>query len=137
MKNFNEIEEIVQLFINLRLPKDAFTHEAHLLIGFWHCYHHTNYEAIYLLRTRIILFTQSVGAVNTLKSGYHETLTRFWVEIINQFLEERGREQDFTKLVNEFLESDWSKMDLPLKYYDKDTLFSAVARATFVKATPA
>jgi hypothetical protein len=38
------------------------------------------------MRARISAFNLAVGGANTPTSGYHETLTRFWLLIVAEFL---------------------------------------------------
>jgi len=41
------------------------------------------------MRTRISAFNESVGGANTATSGYHETLTHFWLLIVAELLRQR------------------------------------------------
>ena len=62
------------------LPRPLWTHAAHLAIGAWHLLSYDENEAIQRVRTGIRHYNECAGIQNTADSGYHETLTRFWLE---------------------------------------------------------
>lgn len=64
-------------FIDLSLPKENWTHYAHLRVGLWHAMRYPRAESLDLLRARISAFNQAKGGENTASAGYHETITRF------------------------------------------------------------
>ncbi len=63
------------------LPKPEWTHAAHVAVGACYAVRH---GAAALDRTRdgIRRYNAAVGTANTETSGYHETLTRFWAEVL-------------------------------------------------------
>ncbi len=63
------------------LPKPEWTHAAHVAVGACYAVRH---GAAALDRTRdgIRRYNAAVGTANTDTSGYHETLTRFWAEVL-------------------------------------------------------
>ena len=128
----SEIADLVALFSSKQLPKKMWTHEAHLTVGLWYVKHFGKEKATCLLRSGIITYNESVGTVNSPYGGYHETLTLFWVWVIDNF-EKRNPETLFRELVNTFLDSAYAARDLPLRFYSKSTLFSTEARAVWVR----
>jgi hypothetical protein len=115
---------LVQAFIDRTLPKPLWTHEAHLRVGLWHVRRHGPDEALRLLRDRITRYNEAVGTANTDDSGYHETLTVFYVRIIAAFVaEHRGAADLEARLIAER-----GARDLPLQYYTRERLFSIPAR---------
>ncbi len=76
------IEELVQGFLRGDLPRARWSHRAHLPVGLWHLQRYTADQALGLLRQRIRRYNTAVGVANTDHSGYHETLTRFYLEAI-------------------------------------------------------
>ncbi|MEZ4771868.1 MAG: hypothetical protein R3D00_01720 [Bacteroidia bacterium] len=126
-----EIELFIQQFEAKTLPKPQWTHEAHLVVAVWYSYSYGFSEALRLIRGHIIKFNESVGTPNTDTSGYHETMTRFWLISTKEFL----IRQEFTSLVeacNAFLHSDLAKKNLPLEFYSREKLFSIHARHNWV-----
>lgn len=123
-----EIEELVSQFETKVLPKSNWTHNAHLTVGMYYLYHHTFHEALCLMKARIITYNEAVGGVNSSTSGYHETLTVFWLKIIDNFLKQRSN-LPLLEACNQFHTSPQSNKDYPLNYYSSENLFSVQARA--------
>jgi hypothetical protein len=67
------------------LPKHRWTHAAHILTGA--CYVHALPEsaAIDRMRSRVSAYNLAVGGQNTSTSGYHETVTIFWIKLLAAF----------------------------------------------------
>ena len=127
-------QEIILPFINLTLPKEQWTHEAHLITCVWHLQHFSELETICLLRSRIIAYNLSVGGQNTTSGGYHETLTQFYVKIINKFLKENEKvNQNLNEKCELLLQNEISNRDYPLRYYTKELLFSLPCRAIWIE----
>ncbi len=126
------MESLVNKFISCTLPKAEWTHEAHLITCIWHLEQYTELETIYLLRSRIIAYNLSVGGQNTTTSGYHETLTQFYVKIISKFLKENEQlNHSFSDKCMNLLNNEIADKDYPLKFYTKELLFSLTCRATW------
>lgn len=126
-----EIEALFGKFELKLLPKDQLTHEAHLTVGLHYLYHHDFFEALCLMKAAIITYNEAVGTPNSGDSGYHETLTAFWLRVLEKFLKGR-REESLLALCNDFLSNPSAAKDLPLRYYDRERLFSVEARATWI-----
>ena len=71
------------------------------------------------------------GTPNTDTSGYHETLTVFWLKQIWNFLDDRHDVKNLEVLANELIER-FNDPDLPLRYYSREALFSAEARRDYL-----
>lgn len=127
-----EILAVVEGFRARALPKEQWTHEAHLVTAVWFHVNFAPLEAICYLRSGIIAYNESVGGKNTHTDGYHETLTLFWCRTIADFVEAH-RALPLVDLCQAFLRSEQSSRDYPLKFYTRDRLFSVAARATFVE----
>ena len=128
-----EVEALVDAFINKTLPKTDWTHQAHLAACLWHLLRYNPVESMLLLRIRIITYNESVGGVNDLNNGYHETITAFWVAAINAYLNQKNRSDSISQLCNELFVSPYADRTLPLQFYSRERLFSVEARATFVQ----
>jgi hypothetical protein len=129
-----EYISIVNQFISSTLPKELWTHEAHLVTCVWHLENYDQLESICLLRSRIIIYNHSVGGQNTTTGGYHETLTQFYVKIIEQFLKNLDNPNlTFEEKCEKLLSSPISNREYPLEYYTKELLFSLTCRATWVE----
>ena len=67
-------------------PKERWTHEAHVVMAAHYLTLHTVPDATRIIRTRIPAYNVAQGGQNTDDSGYHETLTIFWIWIVAGFL---------------------------------------------------
>jgi hypothetical protein len=82
------LETFLARFETGTLPKSEWTHGAHVAAAASYL-HGSNFEAVLpLMRARIRFFNEAVGGENTDTSGYHETLTCFWLLVIAELLEE-------------------------------------------------
>lgn len=126
-----EIEGLVKLFMAKRLPKERWTHEAHLTVGLWYVMHFGTQAALVKLRKDIKAYNETTGTKNSPSGGYHETITAFWIYVIDSYIK-RNKKRPFSALVNQFLNSKYSDRKLPLQYYSRDILFSRQARAAWV-----
>jgi hypothetical protein len=128
----SETERIARALIDRSLPKVEWTHHAHLRAGLWHVLEHGPVLALDLLRERITAYNESVGTANTDSSGYHETLTRFYVVVIDRFLSTVARDQELDRLAAQLLAASGDRR-LPMHHYSEQRLFSPVARRSWVE----
>lgn len=127
-----QIDQIIQGFESTQLPKEQWTHSAHLIIALWYCTTYDNTIVMNLLRNNITKYNEQVGTPNTESEGYHETITRFWFWQTQQFLRTH-QNLDFTTACNEYIHSAYGQKSAPLNYYSKELLFSTKARMSYVK----
>jgi len=121
---------LVERFNNKTLEKSAWTHAAHLTVGLWHLHNYSLDEAICRMRSGIISYNLAVGTENTGDSGYHETLTIFWLTVLYHFLKMQEGKSLLT-LCNVLLDSSLAVNTLPFYFYDRGRILSANARARF------
>ena len=127
-----ETERIARGLIDRTLPKAEWTHDAHLRAGLWHVREYGAAPALPLLRARIMSYNESVGTANTDTSGYHETITRFYVVVIDRFLAGVDRGDDLDTLARQLI-ARYGDRKLPLHHYSEGRLFSVVARRSWVE----
>lgn len=125
------LDALAAAFIDGTLPRAAWTHEAHLRVGLWHCWRFAPDEALALLRTRIRALNVRHGVANTETAGYHETITRVYVAVIADFLAHADPRRGIDALADELLARHADRL-LPLRYYSRERLFSADARLGWV-----
>jgi len=128
----DDLERLVGQFISRTLPKAGWTHEAHLRVGLWHVLNHGADDALRLLRDRIRGYNESVGTANTDTSGYHETITKFYVLVTERFLSESDRLMPIEDLAVALV-AHYGDRGLPLNYYSRECLFSVTARKSWVE----
>ena len=124
------LDQLVDDFQSGRLPKDDWTHEAHLRVGAWHVLHFGPEEALERLRTSIRRLNGFHGVANTDSSGYHETLTRFYVVLIADLASRNPGTAD--ELADRAVE-ELGDRKLPLSYYSRESLFSKEARLAWAE----
>jgi hypothetical protein len=125
--NTNEVYDLVKTFENRTIPKSEWTHQAHLAVGLYYCNTRPFVVAKNVMRDGIYWLNDSHGTPNTDDSGYHETLTVFWLKRIWNFLDERTETLSLATLANALI-TQYDDPRLPLSYYSRNLLFSASAR---------
>ena len=129
-----EIAAFLAAFEAGTLPKERWTHAAHILTGA--CYVHAQGEAaaIDTMRLCVSHHNEAVGTANTETSGYHETITIGWIKLLARLLRETGPmgRAPFAALAVERYADDRSAV---AKYYDFDLAASVEARLNWVPPT--
>ena len=128
----NDLEDLVAKFKSCSLPKEKWTHEAHLIVAIWFCKTYELPKALNLLRYQIKAYNISVGTPNSDSQGYHETLTRFWLLMAANFVK-LNETKTFEVTAEAFINSNWASRNLAFNYYTKETLFSLKARKSWVE----
>lgn len=128
----SETDRIARQFIDRTLAKVEWTHEAHLRVGLWHLLRYTPEESLERLRQGIRTYNETIGVTNSETSGYHETLTRFYVGLLTWFLDGHDRSMSDDRLARVLIH-ELGDRDLPLTYYSRELLESAEARAGWVE----
>ena len=128
--SISEIETLVYAFEKHELPKEKWTHAAHLTVGLWYVSNFSIDEAMDKVRVNIRSYNESVGGQNTSTSGYHETISRFYILILNDYAKNTSSSLS-VELFNNMLESELSAPSYPFHFYSKDYLMSENARAIF------
>ena len=114
------------------LPRADWTHEAHLAATTYLLTHRSDIDLDKQLPNIIRRYNESVGGVNDDTQGYHETITRVFLQGVRLFLAEAGPNAPLHELVNELLLSPMGRRDWPLRFYSAERLFSVKARRHFV-----
>ena len=127
-----EIEHLGERFLVRTLPKDEWTHEAHLATTTWLLLRRPDIDVDTELPDLIRRYNESVGGVNSDSEGYHETITRAFLSGVRLFLREADRAAPLHELVNELLLSPMGRRDWPLRFYSRERLFSVEARRKIV-----
>src|SRR5688572_9429447 len=127
----HEIEELVQSFLQRSLDKSLWTHAAHLSTAIWHLKQYDIHEGTCRMKSAIISYNLSVGGENTGTGGYHETMTLFWMDILNIFVNDKAGlslKDTCDKLLNRSLVS----KNLPMSFYTKEKILTPLARSRAV-----
>lgn len=127
-----ETDALARAFLNRSLPKAAWTHAAHLQVALWHLRRYTPEQTLTRLREAIRAYNEATGVVNGPDSGYHESITRFYVEAVARFVAgtDPGRSIDAQAAD---LVAALGARDLPLRHWSRERLFSVEARRVWVE----
>ena len=115
------------------LPREDWTHEAHLAASTWIVRDRADIVPEQEMRSIISAYNEAVGGVNDDSQGYHETITQVYIAGVKAHLAEVGLAMPLFKTVNALLLSERGRRDLPLRFYSKELLFSVAARRGFVE----
>ena len=119
---------LVDLFEAGQAPPDGFHHREHVRVAWWYLHHQPLPEALIAFSTALRRFAAAQG-----KPGlFHATITTAYVLLINERLDEAGRELSwpvFAERNPDLLSWRPSVLD---RYYQPQTLQSDRARRTFV-----
>ena len=126
------IKRIGEGLVARTLPRPDWTHEAHLAATTYLLTRRPGIDLDRQLPDIIRRYNESVGGVNDDTQGYHETITRLFLNTVRQFLAGADRDAPLHELVNELLLSPMGRRDWPLRFYSAERLFSVEARRHFV-----
>ena len=112
------------------LPKDEWTHEVHLMVGLYMVLKYKN-AAYAAMKERIWRYNEIQGKGND-GTGFHATLTVFWLWAVKQFCDEKGISEFDEIAVDELLFYEpLSKRKMVEEYYHPAILMSPFARREF------
>ena len=134
MKHYTEkeIHVLIEKLSLTKLSKEEWTHEAHLVVAIWYSLNFDFETSVSKVRTLILQHNDSVGTPNSDTGGYHETLTRVWLQTARRFLVEYAVDS-IEEVCNGFIRSPYASRDFPLRFYSKELLFSTEARKNWVE----
>ena len=128
----DDVRAIGEGLLARALPREAWTHEAHLAACLWLLSERPDVDVDAEIAGVIRRYNESVGGVNDDSQGYHDSITRAYVAGVRLFLSETG-ETGLAARVNAMLLSDVGRRDWPLRFYSRELLFSVAARRGFVE----
>jgi len=128
-----EVAHVGEGMLARTLPRDEWTHEAHLAATTYLLLRHPEIDLGRALPGLIRRYNESVGGVNDDTQGYHDTITRVFLHGVRLFLSEADSAEPLHELVNELMLSPMGRRDWPLRFYSRDRLLSVPARRAFVQ----
>ena len=122
-----EIEEVVRKFEACEYENHEFCHSRHLAVAAWYLTCFSPELALEKMRSALLRFTQHHG-----RKGYHETITRFWLFIVREFLETAPDQNSLAEKVNKLI-SRYNDKNLLFEFYDRERVMSDEARQTWIE----
>lgn len=128
----DDIAALAERLLDRTLPKDQWTHAAHLT------------ATLRLVRTRdeglerdlpgiIRAYNVAVGGVNDDKSGYHETITQAYLAAIRAFAAGLPEKVDDAEAAARLLATPLGDKAWPLMHWSREALFTPAARLGWVE----
>lgn len=123
-KTMEEIRSLLQGFEQRSLPLGAWDHAAHLSVCCWYLMKQPD-RAEERMRDGIQRLNRAHGVITTPTSGYHETLTLFWIAKVRALLDVcSGSDLAVIGAVVRGL----ADKELVLFHYSRERIMSSVAR---------
>ena len=126
-----KFDKIIDGFNSSSLAKDEWTHEAHLAMAIYYISRYLPENILPVVRKKIKKLNDFHGTPNSKDSGYHETLTEFWLHNAYLFML-RNSDLEREELTTQFVNSKYGERAYPLEFYSKEKLMSNQARLEFV-----
>lgn len=138
MSALPETEEGIDAFLagfeDGTLPKERWTHGAHILGGACYVWTLGREAATATMRERVRRYNLAVGGQNTDTGGYHETITVMWIRLIDG-LWQQVRPMPRAEFVWLAVKTFEPKRAIFAEYYDFDVVNSREARLGWVEPT--
>lgn len=123
-------DQFIAAFEDCSLPEAQFDHPGHVRAAFLYVSNYDLNEAIDRIRVRLNAFNNTYGGLNTLRRGYHETVTQAFMRLVyaaNQRSGPHAASADFCRAHPELLEK-----TVLQGYYSETRLWTMAAKQTFV-----
>jgi hypothetical protein len=121
-----EIVEVVEKFERCEFALKEFTHARHLTVACWYLSICPREEALTRMRDGLQRFI-----AHHKKQGYHETITRFWMELLENYLSQCPPATTLTSQLNGAIER-FARKDVLFAYYTRERVMSDTAKAAWV-----
>jgi hypothetical protein len=126
-----EVTDLVRHFEDTTLPRDKWTHAAHLVVALDFARRFPAPEGLTRLRAAIKRYNKWTGTPETPTRGYHETITIAWFHLVDHFLEVFDDGRSLAALADALVEL--YATDELFRHYSRERLLSADARAGWVE----
>ena len=130
--NEASLSDFIQSFENGTFPATSWTHAAHVTMGAWYLLSLPAADAATKIREGIARYNVAQGNQNTDESGYHETLTIFWIAIIRDALARLDAAMTKVEKVRATVDEYGSRARLHQDYYSFDVVRSVAARKAWI-----
>lgn len=115
------------------LPKEAWTHRAHLAVAVWVIAERPDIVPARDMPAIIRAYNAASGTANTDTGGYHETITQASLRMVAAFLSAQPAGTPAYTVCNALFDSRYGDKDWLLSHWSRDVLFSVAARRGWVE----
>ena len=126
------IETLYAAVLDRSLPKQCWTHGAHLVFALTYLSRHDLKTARAEMPDLIRRYNEATNTPNTDTDGYHETITQFYLGELEAFRREHGG-ATLKQAVSTLLKNRISDRDHALRAYSRERLFSVEARREWIQ----
>jgi hypothetical protein len=123
------LDSFLAAFENGTWPVEEWKHKHHLVMAACYVVTYGRDEALNRARLNIPKYNEAQGGKNTDDSGYHETLTVFWIDVVASAIPKDSPRAEAVRRVVEALAP---KRDLWRDYYSFDVVKSREARRAYI-----
>ncbi|HET6669235.1 MAG TPA: hypothetical protein VFH15_03295 [Pyrinomonadaceae bacterium] len=126
-KSEAEIEEVVRGFESCITGKDNFGHRDHLAVAVWYLRQDEG-QALNLMRASLHRFLDHYDC----RANYHETLTRFWILLVQRTLADVSPNLTLPEATNAVV-NQLNDSRIAFEYYSKEVVESAAAKQRWLE----
>jgi hypothetical protein len=126
-KSEAEIERVVRGFESCATGKDSFSHHDHLAVAVWYL-RQDEKQALNLMRASLNRFLDH----HDCRANYHETLTRFWIELVRRTLDGLSGELRLLDATNAVV-AGLDNSRISFEFYSKEVVESQAARNGWIE----
>ena len=126
-QNEQEVKAVVERFEWCSYALQEFTHPRHITVSVWYLSQMDFEEAMARMRCALMKFSAHHN-----KMGYNETITRFWLVMVNEFLAAAKPEASMAELANGAVNRFGDK-NLLFQYYSRERVQSEEAKGLWIQ----
>lgn len=123
----DDIKNVVLGFESCATAKDGFSHADHLAVAVWYL-RQDERRALDLMRASLHRFLDHYDC----RANYHETLTRFWIELVKRRLWTLPLETALLEATNSVV-GQLNNSQIAFDYYSKNVVESPRARQVWIE----
>ena len=123
-------QEFLQRFEDQSLPREFWNHRAHLKVAYLFLRLAPFETALEKLRKAIKAYNAVQGILDTPTSGYHETMTQAWLQLVHVTLHQFGPAESAGAFLD--AQSQLTQKRILLLFFSRDRIMSAEAKHAFV-----
>lgn len=127
-----DLKALTDAFLARTLPGEAWRHDAHCLVTAYLLLRRRDIDLPIELPGLIRRYNEATGGKNTDSSGYHHSITLFYLGAIRDFMATQNT-ADIVQACRNMLASPLGEKDFPLRFYSQEVLFTPAARLGWIE----
>jgi hypothetical protein len=128
----HSLTAFIEAFENGTYPKESWTHQAHVVMAAHYLTSYPICEATRIIRALIPAYNVAQGGKNTDESGYHETLTIFWIWVVAGYLASLPEGMPRLKMIGAAAERFGQESAYHRRFYGHNVIGDVEARRVWV-----